>query len=310
MLPAVKRPDLRQPGLRQVKIAIVGAGRVGVALAVRLTEAGYTVQQVFSRDAPRSRSTARRLAQRVGATPSIAGGSRLSAGLVWFCVPDGVIASAAAEFAHDNWKGKYAFHASGALSCDQLRLLRLKGAQVASVHPLMTFVPGQMPVFTSVPFAIEGDPGAVNLAARIAADLGGSVFRIRKSHKTAYHAFAVMICPLLVSLLATGERVGALAGISRRRMRHAMLPIIRQTLANYEKLGAAKSFTGPIARGDAKTVQRHLQSLAPERPARQVYIALAQAALEYLRVRSPKALMQLLHQLISAKSAKTRRSLQ
>jgi predicted short-subunit dehydrogenase-like oxidoreductase (DUF2520 family) len=65
-----------------------------------------------------------------------------------------------------------------------------------------------------------------------------------------------------------------------------MLPIVRQAIANYETLGPAGSFSGPIVRGDAEIVRKHLQVLKKNPEGRDVYLALARAALKYLPVRN------------------------
>ena len=70
-----------------------------------------------------------------------------------------------------------------------------------------------MPTLADVPFAIEGDLRAIDAAKKIVRDLHGEAFPIRKRDKAAYHAFSTMICPLLVSLLATSETVAEAAGI-------------------------------------------------------------------------------------------------
>jgi predicted short-subunit dehydrogenase-like oxidoreductase (DUF2520 family) len=225
--------------------------------------------------------------------------------VIWFCVPDPEVSKAAAEFFLRDWKGKIALHSSGVLTSDALGLLRENGAAVASVHPLMTFVEGNLPNLADVPFAIEGDPRAVDFAKTIVRDLGGEAFPIRKQDKAAYHAFATMICPLLVSLLATSERVAEVAGISHKGARRRMMPIIHQTLANYSKLGPAGAFSGPLVRGDAETVRKHLKALAKSRAARNGYIALAEAALKYLPSQNPHALRKLLH---GVTPGRTRRS--
>lgn len=223
-----------------------------------------------------------RLAREVKAAVSIASRAELNAGVVWFCVPDAKISEAATELANRDWRGQIALHSSGALSSDLLDALRRKGASVASAHPLMTFVRGSRPSLAGVSFAIEGDAAAQRVARQIVRSLGGAAFGIRKQDKIAYHAFATMICPLLISLLATSERVAAQAGISPNDARRRMMPIIRQTLANYERLGAAGSFSGPIVRGDVETIARHLTVLRKAPETRRVYSALAEAALNYL----------------------------
>lgn len=242
-------------------IAIVGVGRLGTALAQRLSEVGYAVETLTRK------STSLK---------------RLHADLVWLCVPDAQIAGMAIAFSKFQWSGKYALHSSGVLSSDALTALRKAGTRVASVHPLMTFVKGSVPELTGAPFAIEGDASAVRVARTIVRNLGGKPVAIRKQDKVAYHAFATMICPLLVSLLAASEKAAALAGMSSAESRRRMLPIIRQTLHNYEKLGAAGAFSGPIVRGDVETIRAHMKALAKMRSAKNVYAALARAALDLL----------------------------
>jgi predicted short-subunit dehydrogenase-like oxidoreductase (DUF2520 family) len=138
------------------------------------------------------------------------------------------------------------------------------------------------------------------MAKTIIRKLGGSAFAIRKQDKPAYHAFATMICPLLVSLLASSEAVAELARIPHRQARRRMMPIVRQTLANYVKLGPAGAFSGPIVRGDAETIRLHLRSLAKAPAAKYAYLALARAALEYLPSQSKRELQKLLQSTSSA----------
>jgi predicted short-subunit dehydrogenase-like oxidoreductase (DUF2520 family) len=254
-------------------IAIVGAGRLGTALLKRLKQAGYAVRKI-SRRSPRT--------------------SAMNAEVVWFCVPDSKIASVAASFAGFNWQAKFAYHSSGALTSDALSALRRAGARVASVHPLMTFVRGSLPELRNVPFAIEGDQPAVSVAQRIVRDLGGEAFAIRKKDKVAYHAFATMICPLLVSLLRASEDIAALAGVSTTEVRRRIAPIARETIANYEKRGAAGAFSGPIVRGDIETVRAHLNVLRRAPLAKSGYLALARAAVELLPSRNRRQMARLL----------------
>jgi predicted short-subunit dehydrogenase-like oxidoreductase (DUF2520 family) len=248
-------------------------GRLGTALARRLMEAGYCAKRISRK----SRAA-----------------SLLGADVVWFCVPDGEIADAAYSFSQVQWKGKYAFHSSGVLSSGALNSLRNVGARVASIHPLMTFVEGSVPELTGISFAIEGDASAVRVARGIVRDLGGQAVRIKKQDKVAYHAFATMICPLLVSLLAVSEKAAGLAGMSAAESRRRMLPIIRQTLRNYEKRGPAGAFSGPIVRGDVETISAHMKALAQVPPAKNAYAALARAALDLLPNRNRRQITGLL----------------
>jgi predicted short-subunit dehydrogenase-like oxidoreductase (DUF2520 family) len=275
-------------------IAIVGPGRLGSALALELRRAGYRISQIVSRNSRASRRKARALAKRVHAESSVTG-ERIEADLVWLCVPDREIARAARQLAAvTEWRDKVAFHSSGALASDELSVLRRRGVAVASVHPLMTFVRGSVPSLKGVPFALEGDPAALRVARKIVRDLGGEAFSISKSRKSAYHAWGGFTSPLLIALLVTGEKVARAAGLSAADARRKMLPIVRQTLANYAKLGPAGAFSGPIVRGDARVVRQHLKELRKIPAAREVYAALARAGLRYLPTRNRKELEKLL----------------
>jgi predicted short-subunit dehydrogenase-like oxidoreductase (DUF2520 family) len=221
--------------------------------------------------------------------------ARLHADLIWFSVPDREIARVAAQLANRvSWKGKIALHCSGALASDELGKLRDRGASVASVHPLMTFVAGSVPPLEGVAFAVEGDRVATNLARRIVRQLGGVPFPIGKQNKAAYHAWGGFTSPLLVAALAAGEQVARLAGLTPASARKKMLPIVAQTLANYARYGPAGAFSGPLVRGDAAVVRSHLRALRRLPAARKTYLALAKSALLTLPVQNRKELGKVL----------------
>jgi predicted short-subunit dehydrogenase-like oxidoreductase (DUF2520 family) len=276
-------------------VAIVGAGSLANSLAPALHESGYTITEIVSRDSPRSRRNARKLAAKVGARAVTAQTASLEASLLWLCVPDREIRAAAASLsvrARD--QVRFAFHSSGALTSRELDPLRKGGAAVASVHPLMTFVPGGRPSLSGVPFAVEGDAAATRLARRIVRDLGGESFALPAARKAAYHTWATLTSPLLLAFLVTLEDAARAAGLTRRDARRKSLPIIRQTLENYSRLGPEHSFSGPIIRGDVETVAQHLAVLRKSPEALEVYVALARSALRRLPVKNRKELRRLL----------------
>jgi predicted short-subunit dehydrogenase-like oxidoreductase (DUF2520 family) len=283
------------PGMAgKPRVAIVGAGNLGSALARSLQQVGYAIEAVMARSRGASLRKSQGLARQVGAR-AVTDLSGVEARLIWFCVPDAAIAGAAHSLAGQvEWKGRVAVHSSGALSSDEMVALRGRGAAVASVHPLMTFVRRSRPSLAGVPFAIEGDAAAVRVARRVVEDLGGLAYSIRKEDKSAYHAWGTFASPLFTALLATTEEVATLAGVSRKAARQRMIPILLQTLANYASFGAAGAFSGPIVRGDVDTVKRHLRVLRGSGAGREVYVALAASALEYLPVKNKKSIKRLL----------------
>jgi len=274
-------------------IAIVGPGNLGTALAVELRRGGFVIEAVIAHS-PKSLRRARALAKRTGARVA-SNLLNVKAEVVWLCVPDSSIRSAARLLATQlEWKGRVALHSSGALTSDELDSLRKLGAGVASAHPFMTFVRGSQPTLARVPFAIEGDASAVRVARRMVRDLGGQAYPIPKADKAAYHAWGTFASPLLTALLATTEQAAAIAGVGRKAAVRRMMPILLQTLANYAAFGAPGAFSGPLVRGDAETVARHLRVLSDVPAAREVYLSLGRAALKYLPTKNRSALKRLL----------------
>ena len=284
-------------------IAIVGAGRLATFLALALHGAGFKITEILSRDARPSRRRARSLAAKVGARAVTASSAALDAALLWFLVPDRELHRAALCLAdhmvaralvNQKVNVRFALHSSGALLSRELEVLRRAGASVASAHPLMTFVAGAQPSLAGVPFALEGDRAAVQVARRIARELGGDSFSLPPSRKSAYHAWATMTSPLLLAFLVALEEVARAAGLTAQEARRKSLPIMRQTLENYSRLGASRSFSGPLVRGDAATVAKHLAVLKKLPAGRKVYTALAQAAMRGLPVKNRAELKRLL----------------
>ncbi|HEX8817677.1 MAG TPA: DUF2520 domain-containing protein [Terriglobales bacterium] len=285
---------------RKPTIAIIGAGRLGTALALALHQAGYSIPELISRNRAASIKSAQSLARKVSATAFTLAKANLDADVLWLCVPDSQISGVAGEAARklsakNPSTPKIVFHSSGALSSHELSPLRNNGVSVASVHPLMSFVRGTSPSLKQVPFALEGDLKAIRTARKIALDLGGEPFVIAAASKPLYHAWGAFLSPLLVAALVTSEQVAHAAGLSTRHARRKMKPIILQTFANYANLGPAGAFTGPLVRGDARIIRHHLSHLKKVPKARPVYLALTLAALRQLPARRRKELLNILN---------------
>lgn len=268
------------------EVAIIGAGNLARVLALCLWRAGFPITEIIGRDTPASRRRAAALARRVGAQPATLPQAQLEARVLWICVSDDAIAGVARQMARRRrqWKGQLVVHTSGALAAGVLAPLARRRAAVASAHPMNTFVPATRPDLTGTPFAIEGDAAALRrVRSMIAAINGGAaIWTVRPEAKVLYHAFGSFSSPLLIALLAAGEHVAQLAG-----MRHPQAyrrQILAATLANYAEHGAAGAFSGPIRRGDLRTIRGHLRALRADKKLGAIYRALAAYAAERLPV--------------------------
>ncbi len=272
-------------------MSIVGAGNLGTALALTLPGVGCEIKFIATRRKNRTAAHTKALARKLKARLVELGKEPLDTDLVWITVPDDAIAQVASQLAGaQDWKGRIVLHSSGALTSDELAPLRAKGARVASVHPMMTFVRGSVPKMAGVSFAVEGDVVATRTAKQIVERLGGQAFPIRKQNKVLYHAFGSFTSPLVIALMASLEQVALAAGVKKRDIKRVMLPLLSQTLRNYLQQDAALAFSGPLVRGDVATVRKHLDELKKVPEAREVYVALAKAALKSLPVKNRKAL--------------------
>jgi predicted short-subunit dehydrogenase-like oxidoreductase (DUF2520 family) len=282
MLTAMPKAPTERP-----TVSIVGPGNLGSALAVNLSRAGYGIKFLVVRSGKRVPPETGKLARRVKAKIAFLGETPLDSDLVWITVPDDAIADVATQLAAaQEWRRTAVFHSSGALTSDVLSALREKGANVASVHPGMTFVRQSVPRLKGVPFGVEGEPAAVRLAKKLVSDLGGSAYSIKPENKVLYHAFGAFASPMLIALMTALEQVGTAAGIKSADIRTMAAPLLRQTLSNYLKHGAAAAFSGPLVRGDVATVRKHLTALSNVPEARAAYVALSKAALNNLPVKN------------------------
>ncbi len=271
-------------------ISIIGPGNLGSALAVELARAGYPIRYIVRRAGSKV-TRPKVLARRVKAELVMLGEAPLDTDIVWITVPDDTIAAVAKQLAPSQvWKGRIVLHSSGALTSEELWSLWEKGASVASVHPMMTFVAGKKPSWHGVAFAIEGDEEAAKVAHSIASDLGGNPFEIEKHNKVLYHAFGSFASPLVIALMSAMEQVAEAAGVPSAKAKEMMVPLLRETLNNYLAKDAAGAFSGPLVRGDVKTVRKHLEQLKRVPEAREVYVALARAAIKRLPAKNREAL--------------------
>jgi predicted short-subunit dehydrogenase-like oxidoreductase (DUF2520 family) len=178
--------------------------------------------------------------------------------------------------------GQTVAHLSGATGLDALGTAEAAGAEVLSVHPLMT-CPDVEAAIARIPgsaFAVTArSPLAFQVGERIALDAGGRPFALEDAMKPLYHAAAVFASNYLVTLTALAEALEAAAGVPEPQA--ALAPLQRATLENIAAVGPGDALTGPAVRGDALTVERNLRALREHVPdAVRAYVALADLALD------------------------------
>jgi len=214
----------------------------------------------------RNRPCARRAVRFIGQGHAFVGLSRqaVSPQNILIATPDTAIPRLAEEMARisaEEWRGKIVLHTSGAVTSDVLAPLRAFGASVGSIHPMQTFSGIGVPPLEGRVFAIEGDAAALKLARQMVRALGGYVMQLPASGKAAYHAAATMAAGQVLAILETATTVMMSLGIKRRDAVRALLPLTRQVLDNFERIGPRAAWTGPLARGDYGVIASHAAAL-------------------------------------------------
>jgi predicted short-subunit dehydrogenase-like oxidoreductase (DUF2520 family) len=253
----------------KLTVSLVGAGRLGTALALALASRGYEIQAVVARRVAAARKAARLFDKQPMALSEKQLDRLPQSGLILIATPDDIISTTARSLAatlRHAPSGRTALHTSGALSSKVLSPLAEAGFHVGSIHPLVSVsdpesgAAGLREAF----YCLEGDRAALRVARSVVRDLGGRSFSIHARNKALYHAAAVMASGHIVALIDIAMEMLARCGLDRRDAQRVLLPLIKSTVNNLSISDPAHALTGTFARGDLATVKRQLAALNAE----------------------------------------------
>jgi predicted short-subunit dehydrogenase-like oxidoreductase (DUF2520 family) len=263
-------------------VGVIGPGRAGLGLALALARAGREVR-LYGR---RPRPVPPPLTLTVG--PADQPPAWLAqAGVVVLAVRDDAIRPVAEALARAGAvaAGHVVLHLSGVQGQEALGPLVGTRAALGSLHPLQTIAdPERAPDrLRGAWAAVEGMPRAVAAAEELARLVGLRPFRVASRAKPVYHAAAVFASNYFVVVEAVAQRLLRHAGLPDADAWAALRPLVEGTLENLVRDGPLAALTGPVVRGDADTLRRHLASLTQDDAL--LYRALGRAALELARKR-------------------------
>jgi predicted short-subunit dehydrogenase-like oxidoreductase (DUF2520 family) len=250
---------------RPLVVGVVGAGRVGAVLGAALDAAGHRIVAAAAVSAA-SRERAARLLPHAEIMPADEV-ARAATDLLLLAVPDdalaGVIGGLKATNALRN--GQLIAHTSGAHG-----LAILQGLDGLALHPAMTFTGSDADLerLPGIAWGITTRDRA--FATRLVADLGGVPEWIAEDARPLYHAALAHGANHLVTLVNEAADLLRAAGVDRPE--RVLSPLLHAALDNALRLGDA-ALTGPVSRGDAGTVGKHLDRMPAD--AVPAYLALA-----------------------------------
>ncbi|NLW10306.1 MAG: DUF2520 domain-containing protein, partial [Firmicutes bacterium] len=251
-----------------MNVLILGSGRVGTAFGYLLKERGYRILGVYNRH----RETGLRALERIG-EGTVYDRESLPAAvpvadLIIITTPDRAIKETAALAGGCSPRNDaYLMHMSGLLDSEILKISGWEGG-VFSFHPLQAiagFTEG-VRLLPEALFTVEGDEKGEKFAGELARSLGLKYLVIKKEYKPLYHAAAVVASNYLVTLVDSSFRLLKKAGMDREEVKKGLLQLVKGTLQNLDQMTPAGALTGPIARGDLETIDRHRQALADYAP--------------------------------------------
>ncbi|HEY3594355.1 MAG TPA: Rossmann-like and DUF2520 domain-containing protein [Polyangiaceae bacterium] len=231
-------------------VAIVGSGKVGSGLATALRRVGIP-------------ATLRKGRRTLPAKP-------FTADLLILAVRESALEPLAGELARRKLVGRRTavVHCSGSLGPEPLSALRGIALGVAQMHPMISFASRAfVPTLDRGNVELEGDAAAIRVARRVARCLGMTPRSVKDLDRIAYHAAAGFLANGSAALAAAALQLLEVAGISTREGPRLLGPLLRSVADNVERLGLPAALTGPVRRGDAGAVERHLkviESRAPE----------------------------------------------
>jgi len=249
-------------------LTVIGTGKLGITLPRLMVDAGQVrVRQIFNPNLQSALKAAHFIGDgSTGPDHVVTELDHLAAADLWLlAVPDSQIEPVAADLGELAlpWDRSMVFHCSGILGARSLKALATRGACTASVHPAHSFADPRRSLssFAGSFCSIEGDPKAIALLINLFEAIGGRVLIINSDAKPLYHGAMTVASNHLVALLESSLRLLEAAGIERDTGLQLIAPLVRQTADNVFAADTTDALTGPILRGDADTIDQHLQSI-------------------------------------------------
>lgn len=262
---------------------LVGAGPVATALAGALRLGGVPVLGLWARRAAQARGA--------GSTAGVAAFSSappdilLESEVILLTVRDSAIGEVAQMLLGTGLVGKrhVLLHCAGAASAKELMgdvAGQVKG--IGTMHPLSAIADAKasMRALRGTVFGVEGDAVGREAAERLVGALGGVVLPLEGSQMAAYHAAAAVASNYVVAALDAAAQILATAGVAPDKAARALVPLAEGALRNVAAHGTTAGLTGPVRRGDAETIRRHLEALRGKPELAETYRALARRAVE------------------------------
>lgn len=269
----------------RMRVGFVGAGKVGFTLGRYFTERNVCVSGYYSRSLKSSKEAAaftktkyyEKIEELIKESDTL-----------FLTVPDGSIREVCSELTKADIEGKIICHCSGAMSSMVFSGIRQKGAYGYSVHPICAVgdkLTGYRD-FSKVYLTIEGDEAYLTQLQELFLSLGNQAEVISAEKKIRYHAAAVFASNLMVGLYDSAVELFTSCGLSSAFSEAALRSLFYGNAEKIAEHGAVAALSGPVERGDAETVEKHLEELEGDK--RKIYLLLSKQLIGLAQRKNPK----------------------
>lgn len=268
-----------------MRIGFVGAGKVGFSLGKYFTERNVCVSGYYSQNSKSSKEAAAFTDTKYYETLSE---MIKDSDTLFLTVNDGAISSVYSEIAQSDIRGKIICHCSGAMSSEVFDGISERGAYGYSIHPIYAFNDKLKSYqgLSHVYFTIEGDPEHLKDMLDFFHQLGNEAEILPKEAKARYHMASVFASNLVEALFDFSSDLLKTCGLSREFSEKALLPLFLGNAEAIGEHGVAEALTGPVERGDAETVKKHLD--ASNGDEREIYTLLSKKLVEISMRKNPQ----------------------
>lgn len=250
-----------------LKLGFIGAGKVGTTMGIYLKEKGFDIWGYYSRSYQSAQNAA-------ALTNSIASAELedlvINSEILFITTNDDQISNICNRLVDEDLidDEKIVIHMSGAASSRILEKLKSNNCYIYSLHPLQAFADVEKGVkdLEHTVFSLEGDEERVEAIENILKTTGNEYFKIEAEQKALYHATACVVSNYLVSLMDYGLSIFEAIGIDKDKGYRALSPLIQGSIENIHNLGTSRALTGPIARGDVNTIEKHIEAMKKTNP--------------------------------------------
>ena len=245
------------------KVGFIGAGKVGVTLGKYFSIHGLDVCGYYSKNELSSKEAAE-----FTTSKSFNNLKQLvdTCNLLFITTPDDTIENIWFDLQKFDLEGKIICHTSGSFSSSIFSNIDTSGAFGYSIHPLYPFS-DKFNTYKNLDkayFSIEGSLEFFDEMKALLEAFGNKVICLRASEKPLYHLSNVTVSNLVLSILNIGTGYLEQCNVPHQEALNALLPLIEANLTNIKTKGFEAALTGPIERGDIKTIQKHLYVMPSE----------------------------------------------